>query len=92
MGPKYDSEFSEHRWFNLILNEPNHLTLYSAILQEWVIKTLMEMWHDRNHFDSRQERQTGLARFINFYNTVKPHAGINNMTPYELLIEFLNCK
>ena len=55
---------------------------------ERVIKTLMEMWHDRNHFDSRQERQTGLARFINFYNTVKPHAGINNMTPYELLIEF----
>jgi len=34
MDPKYDSEFSAHRWFNLILNEPDHLILYSAILQE----------------------------------------------------------
>lgn len=55
---------------------------------ERVIKTIMEMWHEQTIFESRQDRQTSLARFINFYNTVKPHAGINNMTPYEKLTEF----
>ncbi len=55
---------------------------------ERVIKTLMEMWHERNIFASRQERQIGLARFVNFYNTVKPHAGINNLTPYEFLTDY----
>jgi len=55
---------------------------------ERVIKTLMEMWHERICFDSRQDRHIALARFVNFYNTVKPHTGINNMTPYELLTEY----
>jgi len=55
---------------------------------ERVIKTLMEMWHEKHIFDSRQDRQIALARFVNFYNTVKPHTGINNMTPYELLIDY----
>lgn len=55
---------------------------------ERVIKTLMEMWHAKHIFDSRPERQIALARFVNFYNTVKPHTGINNMTPYELLTEY----
>ncbi|MCP4370655.1 MAG: IS481 family transposase [Deltaproteobacteria bacterium] len=55
---------------------------------ERVIKTLIEMWHEKFIFDSRQDRQIALARFVNFYNTVKPHTGINNMTPYELLTEY----
>ncbi len=55
---------------------------------ERVIKTLLEMWHEKTIFESRADRQTSLARFINFYNTVKPHAGIDNMTPYEKLNEF----
>lgn len=55
---------------------------------ERVIKTIMNMWHEQTIFASRQERQVGLARFVNFYNTVKPHTGIKNMTPYELLIEY----
>lgn len=55
---------------------------------ERVIKTLMEMWHEKHIFESRQDRQMALARFVNFYNTVKPHTGINNMTPYELLTEY----
>ncbi len=54
---------------------------------ERVIKTLMDMWHAQQCFDSRKDRQVSLARFINFYNTVKPHTGINNMTPYEKLTE-----
>ena len=59
---------------------------------ERVIKTLMDMWHERNLFDSRADRQIGLARFVNFYNTVKPHKGINNLTPYELLTDYFKLK
>jgi len=55
---------------------------------ERVLKTLMELWHEQNLFDSRQDRQIGLARFVNFYNTVKPHASLNNLTPYELLTDY----
>jgi len=54
---------------------------------ERVIRTLVEMWHQVELFNDRQQRQISLLRFINFYNTVKPHKGINNMTPYEVLIE-----
>ena len=52
---------------------------------ERVIRTIMEMWHETYHFTNRQDRYKTLARFINFYNTVKPHKGINNQTPYEKL-------
>ena len=36
----------------------------------------------------RQDRQIALARFVNFYNTVKPHTGINNRTSYEKLLHY----
>ena len=55
---------------------------------ERVIRTLMEMWHQQEIFRDRKSRQINLLRFINFYNTVKPHKGIDNMTPYEKLIEY----
>jgi transposase InsO family protein len=55
---------------------------------ERVIKTLMQMWHEKYVFETRQGRKISLARFVNYYNTVKPHAGINTMTPYELLTEY----
>lgn len=55
---------------------------------ERVIRTLMEMWHDKERFSSRVHRQTSLNRFINFYNMVKPHKGINNMTPNEMLLNY----
>ena len=62
---------------------------------ERVIRTLMEMWHTQEQFMDRRQRQISLLRFINFYNTVKPHKGINGMTPYEKLYDFYygkNCK
>lgn len=60
---------------------------------ERVIRTLMDMWHNKEHFSSAEERRTQLRRFLNFYNTVKPHKGIDNLTPYEKLeIYFNNCK
>lgn len=55
---------------------------------ERVIKTILEMWHEKTVFISRKDRELGLARFVNFYNTVKPHAGISNMTPHEKLRNF----
>jgi transposase InsO family protein len=55
---------------------------------ERVIRTILEMWHSKKHFFSREERKKDLVRFVNFYNTVKPHKGINGLTPYEKLIEY----
>lgn len=55
---------------------------------ERVIRTLMEMWHQRIEFTSKEHRRKELIRFINYYNTVKPHSGINNKTPYEKLYEY----
>jgi len=55
---------------------------------ERVIRTIMEMWHQKEMFRDRKSRQISLQRFINFYNTVKPHKGIDDMTPYEKLLHY----
>lgn len=55
---------------------------------ERVIRTLMEMWHDKTEFKNREHRKKELIRFVNFYNTVKTHKGINNLTPMEKLISY----
>lgn len=55
---------------------------------ERVIRTLIEQWHRQTIFKSRAHRKTELIRFINWYNTVKPHRGINNRTPLEQLTEY----
>ena len=55
---------------------------------ERVIRTIMEMWHKKTEFKNRQHRKLELIRFVNYYNTVKPHAGINNLTQMEKLIEY----
>lgn len=46
------------------------------------------MLHNENEFPDREERNRSMMRFVNFYNTVKPHKGIDNLTPYEKLIEY----
>ena len=55
---------------------------------ERVIRTLMEMWHGKIIFMDRRDRQISLVRFVNFYNTVKPHASLDNATPYEKLMSY----
>ena len=55
---------------------------------ERVIRTLMDMWHSKMEFKNRNHRKLELIRFINYYNTVKPHQGIDNLTPLEKLIEY----
>ena len=57
---------------------------------ERVIRTLMEMWHEKQVFKDRGHRVLELVRFINFYNTVKPHKGLANSTPYEILTRYFN--
>ena len=52
---------------------------------ERVIRTLMEMWHGKQLFDSPEHRRKELCRFVNFYNTVKPHRSLNSDTPFEVL-------
>jgi transposase InsO family protein len=46
------------------------------------------MWLEKTRFKSRTHRRQELIRFVNFYNTVKPHKGINNLTPMEQLISY----
>jgi len=55
---------------------------------ERVIRTLLEMWHNVTEFRGREHRKKELIRFINFYNTVKPHKGIDGLTPHEKLIQY----
>lgn len=55
---------------------------------ERVIRTLMEMWHNKYIFKNRNHRKLELLRFVNYYNNVKPHKGINNQTPMEKLLDY----
>lgn len=61
---------------------------------ERVIRTLMEQWHEKTIFKNRIHRKIELTRFVNWYNTVKSHKGIDGKTPMEQLIIFIsvNCK
>jgi transposase InsO family protein len=55
---------------------------------ERVIRTLLEMWHNKTYFKSKVHRKQELIRLVNYYNTIKPHKGINNMRPMEKLINY----
>ena len=52
---------------------------------ERVIRTLMEMWYSKTLFQDAVHRQKELCRFVNFYNTVKPHKSLKSDTPFEVL-------
>lgn len=55
---------------------------------ERVIRTILQMWHRKTRFKHRQHRKIELIRFVNWYNTVKPHSGIGDKTHHERLIEY----
>nr|WP_245911104.1 hypothetical protein [Neisseria iguanae] len=52
---------------------------------EQVIRTLMEMWHDKFPFKDSGHRQRNYAVFVNFYHPVKPNKGLKVDTPFEIL-------
>ena len=54
------------------------------------IRTLMDMRHSQTCFKDYADRRIQLFRFVNFYNTVKPHKSLNNATPYEILNAYFN--
>ncbi|MCC8996173.1 MAG: integrase core domain-containing protein [Nitrosomonas sp.] len=55
-----------------------------------VIHTLMDNCgrHSEISFKDSADRRIQLFRFINFYNAVKPHKGLDNATPYEILAAY----
>jgi transposase InsO family protein len=53
-----------------------------------VIKTMMELWHQKILFSSLPHRQNELKRFVNFYNGVRPHKAIVGLTPEGKLIRY----
>lgn len=55
---------------------------------ERVIRTLLEMWHEKTIFQNRNHRKLELMRFVNYYNAVKPHKGTENKTPLEKLVSY----
>jgi transposase InsO family protein len=55
---------------------------------ERVIRTIMTGWHHNVKFTSRIHRQTALIRYVNWYNTVKPHKSLKDQTPMEQLINY----
>lgn len=66
---------------------------------ERMIHTLMEMWHDKIEFTDSAHHEKELMRFINYYNTVKPHSALMKksadgkrqlFTPYEWLEDYFS--
>ena len=57
---------------------------------ERVIRTLMEMWRDKQTVNDAQHRRRELRRFVNFYNTVKPHGSLKGRTPFETLGDYFS--
>ncbi|HDH09201.1 MAG TPA: hypothetical protein ENG90_09255 [Gammaproteobacteria bacterium] len=51
-----------------------------------MIRTIMEVWHNKELFSSRKQRHNSIIRFFYDYNTVKSHKGIDNFIPYAKLI------
>src|SRR3989339_555325 len=93
-GLEYKGNIQSHAFMKLC--QENHIEQrftkvkhpYTNGKAERVIRTIMEMWHNKTKFNSRAHRKTELIRFVNWYNTVKPHKSLNNLTPMEQLINY----
>jgi len=93
-GTEYRGRYGEHS-FMKACGEAGITQKFTRIKRpqtngkaERVIRTLMEGWHDTEHFASRQERAKALTRFVNYYNCVRSHKGLDNATPLERLCEY----
>ena len=54
---------------------------------ERVIRTLMDEWHRKNHFNSREERRRSLYEFVDRYNHERVHGTIRS-TPIKRLTRY----
>lgn len=59
---------------------------------ERVIRTLMEEWHIKGKFNTREERRKSLQEFVLHYNFKRQHSGINNLTPVQRITNYLSCQ
>lgn len=56
---------------------------------ERVIRTIMEEWHRKGRFDTREERRKALQEYVYYYNFQRKHMGIKNQTPIQRITNYL---
>lgn len=93
-GTEYKGRYGEHS-FMKVCGEAGITQKFTRVKRpqtngkaERVIRTLMEAWHSTEMFNNRKERAKALTRFVNYYNCVRPHKGIDSATPLERLCEY----
>ena len=57
---------------------------------ERVIRTLMEQWHKKDSFYTREERRQKLQEFVDYYNYQRTHSGIGNTTPLQRIANYFS--
>ena len=93
-GTEYKGRYGEHS-FMKTCGEAGITQKFTRVKRpqtngkaERVIRTLMTSWHASEQFVSRGQRAKALTRFVNYYNCVRPHKGLDNATPLERLCEY----
>jgi len=56
---------------------------------ERVIRTMLEEWHYRHNFRTREERKKSLDEFVRYYNRERKHQGLGGLTPQEKLDSYV---
>lgn len=80
----------KENWIKQVFTKPGRpQTNWKA---ERVIRTLMDMWHNKKRFISSEHRMLELQRFVNWYNSVKPHKSLWWKTPFEVIKLFYHWK
>lgn len=59
---------------------------------ERVIRTLMEEWHKKGRFNTREKRKKALQKFVDYYNYQRSHSGINGLTPLQKIANYFSQK
>lgn len=57
---------------------------------ERVIRTLIEQWHKRDAFTTREQRRKSLQEFVAYYNYQRPHSGIKGLTPLQRIANYFS--
>jgi transposase InsO family protein len=93
-GTEYKGRYGEHSFMKLA-GEAGIRQRFTRVRRpqtngkaERVIRTLMESWHTQEVFSNREQRAKALTRFVNYYNCLRPHRGIDNAPPLERLCEY----